>query len=65
MTVEQLEASLMELREECNPRKGTDNPVTVFLMSDAAVAWLAQQLFNRQERAIEVRLMEAEAYGPH
>jgi|TARA_R110000765_G_scaffold197964_1_gene303699 hypothetical protein len=66
MTVEQWEAWLTELHQECNPRTmGHTNPVTFFLLTDAAIAWLAQQLFNRQERAIEVRLMEAEAYGPH
>jgi len=61
MTVEQWEAWLMELRGGDAP----DMPGSFFLMSGDGIAWLAQQLFNRQERAIEVRLMEAEAYAPH
>lgn len=66
MTVEQWEAWLTELHQECNPRTmGHTNPVTFFLLTNYAIRWLAEQLYERQERAIEVRLMEAEAYGPH
>ena len=61
MPVEQWEAWFMELRESNAP----DMPGSVLLLSDGGIAWLARQAFKRQERAIEVRLMEAEAYGPH
>ena len=61
MPVEQWEAWFMELREANAP----DMPGSVLLLSDGGITWLAQQAFKRQERAIEVRLMEAEAYGPH
>ena len=61
MPVEQWEAWLMELREGSAP----DMPGSFWLISGDGIAWLARRLYERQERAIEVRLMEAEAYGPH
>ena len=65
MTVEQWEAWLTELHQECNPRTmGHTNPVTFFLLTNYAIRWLAEQLYERQERSIAEQTMEEVEYGP-